>query len=128
MDLLTLETILSNLPTVLSLWTAFTLSWGLYIMFSFRHMIAFAHKKKCGCRPQDKSNVHFMMSVNAILGIFLVGEPWLATSASDAIFVINTFYSVYLVPASITVARWWFTKPTFAQRTSKSIPEDHLLT
>lgn len=128
MDLLTLETILSNLPTVLSLWTALTLSWGLYIMFSFRHMIAFAKKQKCVCRPQDKSNVQFMMSVNALLALFLLGEPWLATSFGDAIFVINTFYSVYLVPASITVARWWFTKPAFAQRNSKRIPEDHLLT
>lgn len=121
------ETILGNLPMLIALWTAFTLSWGLFITVTFHNMVKYTEQLNLVCRSQDKWNIKFMIAANAVLAVFLLLEPLLSTNVGDAIVVLNTFYCVYLAPTSFAVARWrakCFPKP---QATAK-IPEDHLLT
>jgi len=126
MDTLTTEAILSNLPTVLSLWSALVLSWGTYAMFAYGNMIRFATKCNRHCRPTDKSNVKFMIAANLLMAVYLICEPYLASTIADAIVVINVFYSAYLIPTSLTLVRWW--KKQNKDKQSLVTQEDHLLT
>lgn len=127
MALRILEMILSNLPMVLILWSALSLSWGLYIMVSFQNMIRFAEAHNIECHAHDRYNVYFMVASNAVLATFLVLEPILAPTIGDAIVVLNTFYSVYLVPTTVSIAQWWRTK-TKLELAPVDETNDHLLT
>lgn len=125
MDSFTLKTILVNLPTLLTIWTTLTLSWGVYVMVMYCRMIRFARKFKKGCRQTDITNVKCMLAFNVILLAYLCIEPYIVIG--DAITVMNTFYTFYLLPSSITIARWWLSRPTYSAPPPEA-EDDHALT
>lgn len=103
---ITLEELLSNLPTVILMWTTFTLCWGVYINIAFYQMVAFTRRHKTENRVLDACNGKFIFLANIILTGYLLFEPHL-TTMGDAIVVIDVFYTAYLFAASISLARWW---------------------
>lgn len=121
---ITSEQILSNLPALLLMWTTLTLAWGVYINVVFQRMMSFADRFKKGRRAADMCNSKFIFLANLALTTYLLFEPHLA-SMGDAIVVINTFYNVYLVSASVTVARWWMSRD---KHLSSEHSDDHILT
>lgn len=123
MDILSYETILGNLPVALAIWTAVTLSWGTYIATAFGRMMKYADKFKGGRRCHDVTNHRMMVVFNLFLAAYLLFESVADTMfGDDAIIVLNVFYAAYLIPSTITVVRWFLSKP------SPAIPPDHLLT
>lgn len=109
MILPTAEQVLSKLPIAITLWTAITLCWGVYIHSAFNRMMVYADAYKGGRRKTDVINTWFIMLANASLISFLLLEPIIA-SYSDAVIVINVFYDAFLIAASITICRWWKSK------------------
>lgn len=118
----TAEQILSNLPITLLAWTATTLCWGVYIHVTMNKIIAFADQYKGGARTSDKTNVTFIMLINAILIAFLLMHPVLS-NLSDAIVVVNVFYDAYLTALTRTACRWWKTRFQFVNPS-----DEHILT
>lgn len=102
----TAELILSKLPLIITLWTAVTLCWGIYINGTFINMMSYADRFKNGRRITDVYNTWFTAAVNALLVMFLVTEH-LVVQYADAIIVINVFFDAFLVVATITACRWW---------------------
>lgn len=102
----TAELVLSKLPLIITLWTAITLCWGVYMHGAFNKMMSYADQHKGGRRMTDKYNTWFIMAANVLLTVFLFIENMLAQYA-DVIIVINVFYDAFLVVSTITACRWW---------------------
>jgi len=106
MMLPTAEQVLSKLPIAITMWSAISLCWGIYIHSAFSRMMGYADAHNGGRRKTDEINTWFIMLANATLIGFLLLEPAIAAYA-DAVIVLNIFYNVFLTTTSITVCRWW---------------------
>lgn len=101
----TAEQVLSNLPFAITLWTALTLCWGLYILTAHNKILVLS-QANASSTTLDKYHSVFLMVGNAILVAFLMLQPRL-TQYSDAIVVADVFFGAYLLAASIAIGKWW---------------------
>lgn len=102
----TAEQILSNLPFAITLWTALTLCWGLYVMAAYSRVVNAVVASGGKKTANEVCHTGFLMIGNTLLVAFLMLEPSL-TSIADTMIVINTFFSVYLASSSFAIGKWW---------------------
>lgn len=115
MEQFALETLVGNLPGLLSMWTALTLSWGIYTAFAYGKMLNLVNKYHGGRSSVGTCNFATMVGANLMVAAYLLFESSFVNFAGDAITVVNIFYNAYLTYVSISLCQWW------AQRKSYSV-------
>lgn len=108
--LLISETLLTNLPLIILIWTGITLSWGIYLSTILNTMIKFATIHKGGYRKEDMYCLNCVRAANALLFVYLFATPAFPMPFSDAIIPINIFLNVTFVKYTLDVVRWYHTK------------------
>lgn len=114
MDQFALETLVGNLPGLLSMWTALTLSWGIYTAFAYGKMLNLVNKYYGGRSSTGTCNFVSMVGANVLLAAYLLSETHLVNLAGDSIIVVNIFYNAYLTFVSISLAQWWAHRKSYS--------------
>ena len=116
------ETILSNLPLIILIWTGITLSWGVYLSTVLSTMIRFARIHKGGSRVEDRHCLNCVNASNALLTLYLFVAPIFVVPFGDAIIVINIFLNTIYIKYTVDVARWYHSKSNYEQRRRNKSP------
>lgn len=114
MSQLTLASLVTNLPGLLSMWTALTLSWGIYTAFAYGKMLNLVNKYYGGRSSVGTCNFATMVGANLIIAAYLLSESHFVNFAGDAITVVNIFYNAYLTYVSISLAQWWANRKSYS--------------
>lgn len=106
-ETLMLVTALSNLHSIITVWTAVNLSWGLYVLALYSTLCKRSMRIHGSVRENDRCNVRFLSGGNILLALFLVTCAIGFPAWGESFLVINTFFTVYLIPSSVNLTKWW---------------------
>lgn len=99
------ESILTNLPLIITAWSSVSLAWGIYIGITYTIMLSWAMKKIGYVRKCDLPTVSLVHLVNLFLITFLLSNS-VFNYVGGSILIVDLFYNTFLGAVSLQLMHW----------------------
>lgn len=103
---LTAEQFLSNLPLAIVVWTTITLCWSILAYYVNHEMMVY-DDKYAGGRQECDVNGSYFLSLGSVALVVLLAVGTFAVNFIDVLVVFNVFITVFLIPTSYRLSKWW---------------------